>query len=116
MKCAEIQEVLPAYVDDRDADLTVRRHLSRCEECRRELEEYEALRSGLTGLRSVQADVPPDLLSRLTSIPHQAPATYRVQTHGLRHRKAYAGGIAVAVVGAAGAAFWRSRRFRPLAA
>ena len=116
MRCAEIHELLPAYVEDRYANLTVRRHLSRCDECRAELEEYEALQAGLAGLRSQHAEPPAQLLGALMSIPQEGPATQRVQTHVLRHRKAYAGGLAVAVVGAAGAALWRSRRSRPLAA
>jgi len=116
MKCAEITELLPAYVDDRSADLTVRRHLSRCPDCRGELEAYENLHSSLTELRAVEATPPPDLFRKLTAIPKEGPAAQRVQTHVFRHRKAYAGGLAVAVVGAAGAALWRSRRARPLAA
>ncbi len=116
MKCAEIQELLPAYVEDRHANLTVRRHLSRCPECSADLEEYEELRAGLSSLRAVHASPPPDLLAKLTAIPHEGPKVQRVQNHVLRHRKAYAGGLAVAVVGAAGAALWRSRRLRPLAA
>ena len=116
MKCAEINELLPAYVEDRSADLAVRRHLSRCSDCRDELEAYEGLRSSLSAMRAVQADPPPELLSKLTSIPHEGPAVQRVRTHVTRNRKAYAGGLAVAVVGAAGAAIWRSRRSRLLAA
>jgi len=116
MKCAEIRESLPAYVEDRDANLAVRRHLSRCDECRAELDEYEALRSSLASLSSVQAEVPEGLFAKLASIPEQGPAAQRVQTHVLRHRRAYARGLAVAIVGAAGAALWRSRRLRPLAA
>ena len=116
MKCAEVNELLPAYVEDRSADLSVRRHLSRCPECREELEAYEGLRSGLSALRAVHAEAPPELLATLTSIPHEGPAAQRVRTHVTRNRKAYAGGLAVAVVGAAGAAFWRSRRSRLVAA
>ncbi len=116
MKCAEIRELLPAYVEDRYGNLTVRRHLSRCEECRGALEEYETLRSSLAALRSVQAEPPAGLVNKLTEIPHEGPAVQRVQTHVFRHRKAYAGGLAVAVVGAAGAAMWRSRRSRLAAA
>ena len=116
MKCAEIKELLPAYAEDRSANLAVRRHLSRCPDCRAELEQYEALRSDLSALRVTTAAPPEDLLIKLTSIPREGPAVQRVHTHVSRHRKAYAGGIAVAVVGAAGAALWRSRRARPLAA
>ena len=116
MRCEEIHELLPAYVEDRYANLTVRRHLSRCAECRDQLEEYEDLRMGLAALRSVPAEPPADLVGKLAGIPHEGPAVQRVQTHVFRHRKAYAGGLAVAVLGAAGAALWRSRRVGPLAA
>ncbi len=116
MKCAEINELLPAYVEDRYANLTVRRHLSRCADCRVELEEYEGLRSVLSDMKFVHAEPPPELLATLTSIPHSERRVERVRTHVARNRRAYAGGLAVAVVGAAGAAFWRSRRSRLAAA
>lgn len=112
MKCAEIGELLPAYVEDRYANLTVRRHLSRCPECRSELERYESLRSGLATMRDVHAEPPAELLATLTAIPSHGAAGTRVRTHIARNRRAYAGGLAVAVVGAAGAALWRSRRSR----
>ena len=112
MKCAEINELLPAYVEDRYANLTVRRHLSRCPECRAELERYESLRTNLVTMRDVHAEPPPELLSALNAIPREGPAATRVRTHIARNRRAYAGGLAVAVVGATGAALWRSRRSR----
>ena len=116
MKCAEISELLPAYVEDRFDDLAVRRHLSRCPDCRRELDEYEALRTELSGLRSVAFEPPADLLPALTAIPREGAPAVRVRTHVARNKKVYAGGLAVAVVGAAGAALWRSRRSRLAAA
>ena len=116
MKCAEIRETLPAFVEDRDANLTVRRHLSRCPECAAELEAYVSVREGLSTMRLVEAEPPADLFGRLIAIPDEDPAVKRVKTHVSRHRNAYAGGLAVAVVGAAGAALWRSRRSRLLAA
>ena len=116
MKCAEVSELLPAYIEDRSANLTVRRHLSRCPDCRRELEEYGSLRSGLAELRAVVAEPSPDLVLHLQAIPHEAPTTLKLRTHVVRNKKAYAGGLAVAVVGAAGAALWRSRRSRLVAA
>lgn len=116
MKCAEIREALPAYVEDRDSDLAVRRHLSRCSECRAELEAYGSVRDALSEMRLVHAEPPPDLFGKLAGIPSDGPKVERVRTHVARHRNAYAGGVAVAVVGAAGAALWRSRRSRALAA
>ena len=116
MKCAEIREALPAYVEDRNSDLAVRRHLSRCPDCRAELEAYGSLRESLASMRLVEAQPPADLLGKLTSIPTEGPAVERVRTHVSRHRSAYAGGLAIAVVGAAGAALWRTRRSRLVAA
>jgi anti-sigma factor RsiW len=116
MKCAEIREALPAYVEDRNDDLAVRRHLSRCPECRAELELYGSLRDDLSAMRLIEAEPPSELLGKLTSIPTEGPAAERVRTHVARHRSAYAGGLAIAVVGAAGAALWRSRRSRLVAA
>ena len=116
MKCAEIREALPAYVEDRDSNLNLRRHLSRCPECAAELEAYASVREGLSAMRLVEAEPPADLFGKLVAIPTEGPATQRVKTHVSRHRNAYAGGLAVAVVGAAGAALWRSRRSRLLAA
>ena len=116
MKCAEISELLPAYVEDRFDNLSVRRHLSRCSECRRELEEYETLRAGLASLQEVAHEPPSDLMAALVAIPVEGAPVVRVRTHVARNKKAYAGGLAVAVVGAAGAALWRSRRSRLQAA
>lgn len=116
MKCAEINELLPAYVEDRDANLNVRRHLSRCPDCRTELADYETLRSSLGELKAVHAEPPAALFASLTAIPHSGHSVDRVRTHVARNRRAYAGGLAVAVVGAAGAALWRSRRSRLVAA
>jgi anti-sigma factor RsiW len=116
MKCAEIREALPAYIEEHSDDLAVRRHLSRCPECRADLEVYGSLREDLASMRYVEAEPPADLLGKLTSIPTEGPAVERVRTHVSRHRSAYAGGLAIAVVGAAGAALWRSRRSRLVAA
>ncbi len=112
MKCTEVRELLPAYVEDRYANLSVRRHLSRCPKCGNELEQYESLRASLANMRDVQAEPPAHLLPALKSIPGQGAPVERIRTHVARNRRAYAGGLAVAVVGAAGAALWRSRRSR----
>lgn len=116
MKCAEVRELLPAYVDDRDSTLAVRRHISRCADCRRELEEYAQLRAEMTDLASSVAPPPPGLRSALIAIPSTDRRVEKVVTHLARNRRAYAGGLAMAVMGAAGAAVWRSRRMRPAAA
>ena len=112
MNCTAMRELLPAYAEDRYANLTVRRHLSRCPDCRAELEKYQALRLGLGEMRSFEAEPPPDLVAKLQAIPRDAAAVDRVRTHVVRNRRAYAGGLAVAVVGATAAGLWRSRRSR----
>lgn len=110
MRCEEIKEMLPSYVRGEDA-LTIRRHLARCPDCRVELERYEALAGSLASLRHVHAEPPRDLLPALISIP-DASRLEAVRGHVVRNRKAYAGGLAVAFVGAAGAAVWRTRARR----
>ena len=112
MKCAEIREVLPAYADDAEATLAVRRHLSRCDDCKAELVAYNSLLDGLAELRSVTADPPPALSRALVTIPTGGGPTDLVRTHIARNRRRYAGGIAVAVVGAGAAAMWKTRRSR----
>lgn len=109
MRCEEVQEALPAYARAGDASLTVRRHLSACEDCRQELRRYESLLDGLGALRTVPADVPVGLANSLKAIPWQETRLQNARTHVARHRRAYLGGLAVAAVGAAGAAMWRSR-------
>jgi anti-sigma factor RsiW len=113
MKCAEIQEMLPAYTRG-ETSLAIRRHLSRCPECKAELARYESLVQGLDSLQAVTVEAPPQLVDALMAIPAQAGSLDAVRTHVLRNRNAYIGGAAaaVAVAGAVGAALWRSRRQR----
>lgn len=48
MKCEAVRELLPVFfeAEPREQEI-VRAHLHNCSECRRELEEFEALRAGL---------------------------------------------------------------------
>ena len=112
MRCDEVREIMPAYGRDGDVGLPVRRHLSRCEDCTAELTRYQALFRGLEDLRNVTLDPPPELFHQLASIPYRRSPAQEVRGHVTRHRNRYAAGIAVAAVGAAGAALWRSRRGR----
>ncbi len=112
MKCAEIQEILPAYADDPDATLAVRRHLSRCSDCKAELAEYNSLLDGLADLRSFAVEPPAELTRALVAIPSRGSKTEQVKTHLARNRGRYAGGVAVAVLGAGAAALWKTRRSR----
>ena len=108
MRCEEVREMLPAVVAEGDT-LSIRRHLARCPECRREAAHYEALSAAFTGLRSAHQEPPPALVASLRELSQQQRRIDEVRTHVARNRKAYAGGAA-AMVGVAGALLWRSRR------
>ena len=110
MRCAEAREMLPAYLQDGEGSLAVRRHLSGCPDCRAELRKYEALAGGLSRLRSVTAEAPPSLKPALISILVSDNRVEAVRTHVARNRRTYAGAAAVAFAGAAGALAWWSRR------
>src|SRR3712207_3411263 len=96
MKCEEIREVLPAYADDPEATLTVRRHLSRCPECKAELARYDELLDGLAAMRSVAIEPPAGLDRWLAEIPNTHNRLEQVREHLARNKRAYAGGVAVA--------------------
>ena len=112
MKCEEIREVLPAYADDPEATLAVRRHLSRCPECKAELANYDSILDGLAELRAVASEPPPGLVRSLQRIPNDSSRVEQMRTHLARNRRIYIGGAAAALVGAAGAAVWHTRRSR----
>jgi hypothetical protein len=107
MKCAEIQEMLPSYARG-EGSLSIRRHLARCPECRVELTRYQALVGGLESMQQVALEPPFGLLPALLRIPGERTKIDLVRTHVLRNKKMY-GGVAVALVGATGAALWRTR-------
>lgn len=113
MRCEEVREMLPAYAGVPGATLSLRRHLAKCEACRTEADRYEALGSSLATMRGESIVPPPHLLRSLLDIPQGGSSRVAsVRTHVVRNRNAYAGGLAVAVVGAAGAALWKSRSRR----
>jgi hypothetical protein len=113
LSCAEIREMLPAFVGNGEETLALRRHMARCEDCRMELRQYEELEGALGSLATATAEPPADLLPSLVAVPQRAAGpTTAVRDHMLRNRKAYAGGLAVALAGAAGAALWHSRSRR----
>jgi predicted anti-sigma-YlaC factor YlaD len=108
--CEEIREELPAYVKDRGGSLSVRRHLSRCADCRNELARYDSLVEMLGGLEMKAVEPPPGLASALAAIPSNASRLAGVRTHVARNRARYLSGAAVLVAGAAGAAVLQRRR------
>ena len=110
MRCTEAREMLPAYLQDGEGSLAVRRHISGCPDCRAELRKYEALAGGLSRMHAVTAEPPPTLKPALLSIPVADNRIEAVRTHVARNRRTYAGAAAVALAGAAGALAWLSRR------
>lgn len=110
MTCASVKEILPAYVRDRDGSLSVRRHLSRCTDCRTDLSHYEALMARLSSMEAATAEVPFALKSSLFGIPSRQGRIETVRSHVTDNRKAYLSGAAVLVAGALGAAVWKSRK------
>jgi hypothetical protein len=109
MKCEEVREALPAYARDRNASLSMRRHIAGCPDCKAELARYDELLAGLRTMRTETAAPPPGLVAALAAIPANESRLRLVRTHVARNRKAYVGGIALVAAGAAGAAVWRSR-------
>ncbi|MEA2453142.1 MAG: hypothetical protein QOG04_1852 [Actinomycetota bacterium] len=110
MTCATVREVLPAYVRDGDGSLSVRRHLSRCTECRTDLTHYEDLLGALSSMEAATADPPFALRASLIDIPSRSSRLENVRSHVTENRKAYASGAAVLVAGVLGAAVWKSRK------
>ncbi len=115
MTCAEVREMLPAYLDGGPDALTIRRHLSRCSECRAELATYTDLKEGLQDLRRHAFEPPTQLKRALVAIPSASSRVDTLKTHVARNRRTYLSGAAVLVVGAAGAAVWRTRARHALA-
>jgi anti-sigma factor RsiW len=115
MRCEEVREMLPAYAGGPDATLSVRRHLAKCDACRAEADRYDALQSSLTAMRAESIVPPPHLLRSLLDIPEGRTSRVQdVRGHVIRNKNAYAGGLAVAAAGVAGAALWKSRSRRAL--
>ena len=110
MSCAAVKEILPAYVREGDGSLSVRRHLSRCTDCRSDLSHYEELLGALSAMEAATARVPRGLTASLISIPSRAGRLETMRSHVNDNRKAYLSGAAVLVAGALGAAVWKSRR------
>ena len=107
--CEDVRAALPELVEEPDMSLAVRRHLSRCADCAGELETYRSLLEATGELALATATPPPGLFESLVAIPADGTRLEDVRAHLSRNRRQYATGAAV-VLGAAGAALWRSRR------
>jgi anti-sigma factor RsiW len=116
LTCAEVRETLPAYARRNEPSLAVRRHLSRCPHCSTEMARYRTLMSSLKGLEARTPEPPEGLVEVLIRIPSEARRIDVVRVHVARNRRVYAGGAAVALAGAAGAALWQVRKHRAAAA
>jgi anti-sigma factor RsiW len=112
MRCEEVREMLPAAVRNRHMTLAVRRHLSQCPECQRELARYEELAASLDSLRNHTAVVPAHVTQAIVNIPESQGVVENIRSHVVRNRRAYLGGAAVALTGATTALLWRSRARR----
>ena len=110
MTCTTVKEVLPAYVRDGDGSLSVRRHLSRCADCRTDLSQYEHLIDSLSAMEAATAEVPFALKASLLDIPSPSSRLETVRSHVAENRRTYLSGAAVVVAGVVGAAVWKSRK------
>ena len=110
MTCATVREVLPAYVRDGEGTLDVRRHLSRCTDCRTDLSHYEDLLGRLATMESATVEMPYALKASILDIPSRMGRLETVRSHVNENRKAYLSGAAVLVAGAVGAAILKSRK------
>lgn len=116
MRCEEIRAMLPAYVDEGRPELSVRRHLSRCADCRAHADEYRALAGGLGSLATITAEPPAGLQNALFDIPARRTRLDEARTHVARNRTRYLGGLAGAAALAGTAALLRTRARRVAAA
>ena len=116
MSCAAVKEVLPAYVHDGDGGLSVRRHLSRCTDCRADLTRYEGLVGALSSLEASVVEPPWGLKASLVDIPSHSSRLEHVRSHITANHKAYLSGAAVLVAGVAGAAVMKTRSRGPATA
>lgn len=116
MTCSEIRAMLPAYVRDEKALLTVRRHLADCPGCSEELARYEQLLETLGALESMTVQSPPLSAAALAGAPFEASRPARVRNHLEHNRRVYLSGLAMGGASAAGAAVWLLRSRHPVSA
>lgn len=110
MSCLEIREMLPAFAGEHEESLEMRRHLAHCPECRAEFERYRELVTDLGVLATKPVEPPAYLVASLKAIPEtDRSRVAAMRKHVVKNRNAYAGGVAVALLGA-GAALWRAKR------
>lgn len=114
MRCEEVRELLPAYVDrDLHAAGEIEVHLASCADCSAELASYREILSDLEALRDRGEEPSPDLLERalaLIPVPSLgARLLGSVQAHPVAYALASLGGAAVGATAIA-IVRWRSHR------
>ncbi len=102
MRCEEVRELLPEYVD---AELheagEVELHLASCEDCTALLASYASMLAELEGLPETDPAVPAALIERvLSQIPERSVAD-RIRGSVREHKAVYVAGIGGAAIVAA---------------
>jgi hypothetical protein len=84
LRCEEVRELLPSYVDvEARALVPVEEHLAACSDCARQYASYLSLAGTLSGLRRVELDPRPELLSEtLELVRAQFPGALRIPAIG----------------------------------
>lgn len=116
MKCREVREYLPAYLEEpRGVRHLVEGHLATCADCRRDLEEYRELSATLSSLRDEAVEPPgwlaPALIETVRErAERRAALVQRAQT--LADPKVAIAAGALAMAGVAGAILVSRKRRR----
>ena len=114
MRCEEVRELLPAYLDGEAArQAEIDAHLAWCANCRRELAGYRSMVRSLAALRERGAHPAPQLVERLVALIPAPSLLDRVRFNVYDHPGWYA---AASLAAAAVAAFLLRRRARERAA
>lgn len=117
MRCDQLGDLLAATAGDAfDFDPEVRAHVATCLRCQAEVAQYRKLLKALRALRTEVLTPAPGLVGDILASIEQAGERRAVRSMLQGRKVAYAGGIAVAGVAAAGGAALvlatRSRRRR----
>ena len=122
MNCTDMRELIPILVSEDRSSLVAHGHLAECPACSEELLRYEILLAALGSLEGRTFTVPDGLPSSLTAVSSRRAVVRRARgrahaarTYVGRNKPVYVGGAAVALAGAAAAA-WRIRTRRFVAA
>ena len=117
MRCEDVADLLASGTDVTElTDRRARKHVEGCLRCQAEVAQYRKLLKALRTLRTEVLTPAPGLVGDILSSIEQAGERHAVRSMLQGRKVAYAGGIAVAGVAAAGGAALvlatRSRRRR----